>query len=197
MQPQTEAMSGTGMWAKVAWQCEGASTLALAITKSEQVLDYLDQAIESGNASAGCVDALLARWKHAALVSVVFSIDPNDKLGPGGGVSSLQSIPYQIRFENLNTRTVSARQVTVRDVLSNSLDLNTLSLDAINLFGTVHLLPVPGSKQYSRDVDLGHDNLIGADHGESGRAGAAADLDVHHAGQDGRWRRLPIRCWAS
>ncbi|OLE24869.1 MAG: hypothetical protein AUI36_32870 [Cyanobacteria bacterium 13_1_40CM_2_61_4] len=46
------------------------------------------------------------------------------------------------------------------DPLANTLDLNTLSLDAIDLFGTVHLLPAPGSKQYTHDVDLGHDNLI-------------------------------------
>src|SRR5262249_42589020 len=39
-------------------------------------------------------------------------------------------------------------------------DLNSLSLDAIDLFGTVHLLPAPGSKQYTHDVDLGQNNLI-------------------------------------
>ena len=98
--PQLDAMSGTGIWAKEAWQCEGAVDLNTAIAKSEQVLDYLDLPIEQGSAPTGCGDALLPQWRQVLPIHVVFAIDPNDKLAPQGTVSSLQSIPYSIRFEN-------------------------------------------------------------------------------------------------
>src|SRR5215813_14253647 len=105
-------------------------------------------------------DAMLSQWRQVLPIYVVFAIDPNDKLAPQGTVSSLQSIPYSIRFENQASSLVAARQVTLIDPLPTALDLNTLSLDAIDLFGTVHLSPAPGSRQYTHDVDLGHDNLI-------------------------------------
>src|SRR4029453_4455797 len=130
-----EAMSGTGIWAKGAWQCEGAGTLAAAIAKSEQVLDYLDGPIESGTAASGCDDALEPRWRATMVVNVVFAVDPNDRMGPGGPVSSQQSIPYSIRFENLSTSTAWARQVTLGDPLSTHLDLHTLTLAAIHSLG--------------------------------------------------------------
>jgi hypothetical protein len=158
--PQMDGMSGTQMWAKIAWQCEGATDLTTATAKSKQVLDYLEAVIETGTAPSGCSDALLPQWRGLLPIQVVFSIDPNDKLGPTGTVSSTQSIPYSIRFENLATATASVRVLTVVDPLSTTLDLNSLGLDAIDLFGTVQLLPAPGSKQYSHDVDLGHDNLM-------------------------------------
>jgi len=156
-----EAMSGTGIWAKEAFQCEGTPDLNTSITHAQQVLDLLDGAIENGTLpAAGCGDAMLPQWRQVLPIHVVFAIDPNDKLAPQGTVSSLQSIPYSIRFENQASSSVAARQVTLVDPLPTALDLNTLSLDAIDLFGTVHLLPAPGSKQYTHDVDLGHDNLM-------------------------------------
>jgi hypothetical protein len=158
--PQIAALSGIGLWAKVAWQCEGATTLPNALVKSEQVLDYLDQAVETETAAAGCGDVLLPRWRDRLAVHVVFSIDPNDKLGPTGTVSSLQAIPYSIRFENLSSATAAVRTLTVTDALATSLDLTTVSLGEIDLFGTVHLIPGAGSQQYTQDLDLGHDNLL-------------------------------------
>ena len=158
--PGLEAISGTGLWAKEAWECEGTPDLNTSITHSKQVLDFLEAAVEQGIVPAGCGDPLLAQWRSSQTLHVVFSIDPNDKLAPVGTVSSLQAIPYSIRFENLAGASAATRQVTVVDPLPTSLDLNTLSLEAVDLFGTVHLLPPPGSKQFTHDVDLGHDNLI-------------------------------------
>ena len=159
--PGLEGMSGTGIWAKEAFQCEGTPDLNTSITHAKQVLDLLEGAVESGTLpAAGCGDAMLAQWRQVLNIHVVFAIDPNDKLAPQGTVSSLQSIPYSIRFENQASSSVAARQVTLVDPLPTALDLSTLSLDAIDLFGSVHLLPPPGSKQYTHDVDLGHDNLM-------------------------------------
>ena len=159
--PGLEGMSGTGIWAKEAFQCEGTPDLNTSITHAKQVLDLLEGAVENGTLpAAGCGDAMLAQWRQVLNIHVVFAIDPNDKLAPQGTVSSLQSIPYSIRFENQASSSVAARQVTLVDPLPTALDLSTLSLDAIDLFGSVHLLPPPGSKQYTHDVDLGHDNLM-------------------------------------
>jgi hypothetical protein len=160
--PGIDGMSGTGIWAKNAWECEGSMNLGDAEARSQLVLDLLDNAIENGTypSTGGCGDAMLAQWRQVLSIHVVFAIDPNDKLGPAGTVSSQQPIPYSIRFENQASSSVAARQVTLVDPLPSTLDLNTLSLDAIDLFGSTHLIPPPGSKQYAVDVDLGHDNLI-------------------------------------
>ena len=158
--PQLEAVSGMGIWAKEAWQCEGATDLTSAQAKAAQVVGYLESWTETSPPPAGCEDAFLPIWRPTRTVHVVSSIDPNDKLSPAGSISSTQAVPYSIRFENLAQASASARQVTVVDQLATSFDLNSLSLDAIDLFGTVHLLPPPGSKQYTHDVDLGQNNLM-------------------------------------
>jgi trimeric autotransporter adhesin len=151
---QAEALSGTGTWAKVAFQCEGAGSLALAIAKSEQILDDLEGAIEGGPVAPSCQDFLSPRWRGVLAVSVVSSIDPNDKLSPQGPVSSQQAIPYSIRFENLASAGASAQRVIVTDALAQSLDLATFTLGAVT-FGSYHLNPPPGAQQFSWDVDLG------------------------------------------
>jgi trimeric autotransporter adhesin len=152
--PQITTMSGTGIWAKVAWQCEGAGTLAAAIAKSEQILDHLDNSIEHGTAASGCQDAMLARWRQLMVVRVVSSIDPNDKLSPQGPVSAQQAIPYSIRFENLAVAGANTQKVIISDVITQNLDLSTFTLDAVS-FGSYHLSPPPGTQQFSWDVDLG------------------------------------------
>jgi hypothetical protein len=158
--PQLDAVGSLGIWAKGMWECEGATTLAQADGKGSLILGSLDSYLEQGTSPSGCEDAFLSTWRQVRTIHVVSSIDPNDKLGPVGTVSSTEAIPYSIRFENLSTATAPARQVTVADQLPASLDLSTLSLSSIDLFGTVHLVPPPGSSQFSHDVDLGHDNLI-------------------------------------
>src|SRR5262249_45590733 len=39
--PGIAALSGSGVWAKIGWQCEGAGTLPSAVAKAEQVLDFM------------------------------------------------------------------------------------------------------------------------------------------------------------
>src|SRR5207237_7023341 len=111
--PQFLALSGPALWAKVAWNCEGAGTLAAALAKSEQVLDYLEGPVEGASAPAGCEAALGTWWREALAVSVVTSIDPNDKLGAQGTLTGTQAFPYSIRFENLASASAPAQQVIV------------------------------------------------------------------------------------
>ena len=40
--PSIEALNGVAVWAKIAWQCEGDTTLATALVKAKQVLDFMD-----------------------------------------------------------------------------------------------------------------------------------------------------------
>ena len=158
--PQLDAVGSLGIWAKGMWACEGAATLSQANGKAGLVIGTLENYAEHGAPPAGCEDAFLATWQQARTIHVVTSIDPNDKLSPPGLISATQAIPYSIRFENLAQASASARQVTVVDQLGPNLDLSSFSLDAIDLFGTVHLLPTPGAKNYTHDVDLGQNNLM-------------------------------------
>jgi hypothetical protein len=164
--PQLEALSGAGVWAKIGWQCEGATTLPAALVKSEQVLDYMVQPVDvPGSAIAGCGDVLPPRWRDTLLVTIVGAIDPNDKLGahgagPSGLIGSDQNLPYVIRFENLESATAPAQEVVITDVLDRTvLDLTTLSLDRIT-FGNRIVQPSPGLTSYGTDVDLRPQNNL-------------------------------------
>ncbi len=153
--PQLKALSGVGVWSKIAWQCEGAGTLAAALAKAEQVLDYMVTPIEvPGSAIATCNDVLPPRWRDSLLVTIVTSFDPNDKLGAQGTLSAQQPIPYSIRFENASTATAAAQQVVISDPLTlSTLDPGTVSLDVIT-FGNIHIVPPPGLSSYATQVDL-------------------------------------------
>jgi hypothetical protein len=153
--PSLLALSGIGVWAKVAWQCEGATTLPQALTRAEQVLDYMVQPVEvPGSAIGACSNVLPPRWRDTLIVTIVTSIDPNDKLGLQGSLPLHQAIPYEIRFENLSTATAPAQQVVISDPLDVSkLDPNSVSLDVIT-FGSVHIVPPPGLRSYATQVDL-------------------------------------------
>jgi hypothetical protein len=160
-----QALSGIGLWAKIAWQCEGAATLPAALAEAEEVLDFMLQPVESGVAQAGCEVALVPRWQDRRTIQIVTSVDPNDKLGINGvGPSRLigraELLPYSIRFENLQTASAPAQEVVVTDALDGTvLDLNTVTLSAIK-FGrrangfpwTVE--PPPGLNSYTTQVDL-------------------------------------------
>jgi hypothetical protein len=153
--PEVEALSGVGVWAKEAWQCEGAATLPAALTKAEQVLDYMVGPVEvAGSAGGACGDVLPPRWRDTLVVTLVGSIDPNAKLGSQGTASVAQAIPYSILFENLNSATAPAQQVVVSDPLNVAVvDPATVSLDAIT-FGNVRIVPPPGLRSYATQVDL-------------------------------------------
>jgi hypothetical protein len=152
--PEWTALSGIGLWAKVGWACEGAASLAAAIAEAQETMDFVRSTIQEGTASGACTEALLPRWRDTLSVTVVFAVDPNDKLGPHGSVARDQSVPYSVRFENLETASADAQQVVVVDALDlAAFDPATASLDAIT-FGDVRLVPPPGLASYSTEVDL-------------------------------------------
>jgi hypothetical protein len=152
--PDVEALSGIGVWAKIAWQCEGSTTMPAALVKAEQALDYMEAPFESGAAILACSDVLPPRWRDSLLVTIVSSYDPNDKLGAQGNLPLLQAIPYSIRFENASTATAPAQQVVVSDPLNTAVvDPATVSLDAIT-FGSIRIVPPPGLRSYATQVDL-------------------------------------------
>lgn len=160
-----QALSGIGLWAKIAWQCEGAASLPAALVKAEQVLDLMLQPVEGASVPAGCAVALAPRWQDSLAVRVVTSVDPNEKLGAGGVgpnrlIGSEQLLPYSIQFENQQTATAPAQEVRVMDALDGTkLDLNTVSLGTIKFGKRANGLPwtiepPPGLSSYTKDVDL-------------------------------------------
>jgi trimeric autotransporter adhesin len=152
--PHIETLSAIALWAKVAWNCEGAASLPAALAEAEQALDFMAGAIETGSATAGCENVTKPQWRDVQTVSVVGSVDPNDKLGLAGTLSGQVVLPYSIRFENFATATAPAQDVIVTDQLDGSvLDLGTVSLDQI-AFGNRRIFPPPGLASYSTTVDL-------------------------------------------
>jgi CSLREA domain-containing protein len=96
------------------------------------------------------------------------SLDPNDKVGPGGPggfIDGLTPLPYTINFENIATATGEAYEVTVTDQLDvTKYDLTTFGLGPIS-FGD-RIVPVPpGLQSFSTEVDLrpGVNILVGID----------------------------------
>jgi RHS repeat-associated protein len=92
----------------------------------------------------------------------VFSIDPNDKIGPGGAgpgnfVAGDAALPYKIDFENDPTATAPAQVVTISDILSPNFDLDTFELTGIK-FGDVVLTPPPGSQYFTATVQMTQDD---------------------------------------
>ncbi|MGC9348407.1 MAG: RHS repeat-associated core domain-containing protein, partial [Anaerolineae bacterium] len=83
------------------------------------------------------------------------AVDPNEKTGPAGHgaenyVAPGQSLAYRVDFENLESATAPAQIVTIRDPLSEHLDLSTFELTEIG-FGDM-LIAVPGGRQYYQTV---------------------------------------------
>jgi RHS repeat-associated protein len=84
--------------------------------------------------------------------------DPNDITGPGGFgpsgfVSSNQSFPYTIQFQNQPTATAPAQVVEVTETLDPNLDWSTFQLGDFG-FGGIEVVAPPGLSAYSTRLDL-------------------------------------------
>jgi hypothetical protein len=99
-----------------------------------------------------------------AAVSVVESVDPNDKEGPLGlgtphYLTGDPPLPYAIKFENLPSATAPAQKVVVTD----KLDLSTLMPGTFQLgpmtFGSQVVTPPPGVYAYSNTVPYPAQNV--------------------------------------
>jgi len=165
-----DALNGLAIWAKEAWNCEGAGTIGAAQTAAEAVLDFMLQPVAGTAVPADCEVALVPRWQDRKLVTIVSSLDPNEKFGPGGSgpsrtIAKDEPVAYTIQFENVEAATAPAQEVVVGDLLDDAtLDYSTLNLGIIT-FGDRVLYPPPGLKNYATDIDLrpGTDLLVRLD----------------------------------
>ncbi|TVQ96246.1 MAG: hypothetical protein EA399_16215, partial [Desulfovibrionales bacterium] len=91
---------------------------------------------------------------------VIASWDPNEKttvagFGDGNHVRGGSQLSYRIDFENYASATAPAQIVTIRDVLSEHLDLGTLELAEIG-FGEVMINVPPGLQYFETVVDYAY-----------------------------------------
>jgi parallel beta-helix repeat protein len=106
-----------------------------------------------------CEGVLKESWRSVKPINVVGSIDPNDKSGPAGYGSekfttSDHSWGYMINFENIETATASAQEVTITDQLDiTKLDIETFNFGTVS-FGTHEITFPEGTKSFATTVDL-------------------------------------------
>jgi RHS repeat-associated protein len=89
---------------------------------------------------------------------VAGSLDPNDKLAPGGFgdaayIRADSSLAYEVRFENESAATAPARLVSVTDTLDPSLDLSTFELTEIDFANQSIIIP-SGLDSYDAMVSM-------------------------------------------
>ncbi|MDE5122926.1 MAG: hypothetical protein O4965_23915, partial [Trichodesmium sp. St19_bin1] len=94
-----------------------------------------------------------------SLVDIGTSFDPNDIIGPAGvgeenWLTSPQTLPYTIRFENDPEKAdAPAVFVTVTQQLDSDLDWNTFELGNFG-FGDINIEIPPGYQNYTERIDL-------------------------------------------
>jgi subtilase family serine protease len=101
-------------------------------------------------------------------VRVVRATDPNEKLGPNGRddafISTLQSVPFAIYFENVAGASAPARQVRLVDNLSADWDWQKMRLTEF-VFGDVVIPVPPGYSYYHTTYSLPSGLLLEIDAG--------------------------------
>ena len=92
-------------------------------------------------------------------VTIVTSMDPNDKIGPMGVGDSHEierddALNYIVYFENKKDAEAPAQEVYIRDQLDTRIfDFETLSLGQMS-FGDNLVAPPPGLDRYETEIDL-------------------------------------------
>jgi len=127
------------------------------------VVDVALKVVAKILSTGGTIIACARAFPHNALSSLVLEIvtavDPNNKVGlPGVGEAHFIALDtlmsYSIHFENLDTATAPAQEVTISDHLdSTTMDLDSVTLGPILLGGTT-VVPPPGLSQYNSVIDL-------------------------------------------
>lgn len=90
---------------------------------------------------------------------IVFSWDPNDKLslageGEGRHISTIAEMPYQIRFENVDSASAPAQVVVITDTLDLAVfDVNTFRLGTIEIADEVIAEPPHGVTSFTTIID--------------------------------------------
>ncbi|WP_346320704.1 T9SS type A sorting domain-containing protein [Chitinophaga sp. YIM B06452] len=108
-----------------------------------------------------CVEVIGLRiYKSVKNITVVTSLDPNDKAGPSRGKDNpyfegRTPMPYVIHFENKNTATAAAQEVLIIDTLDTKVfDLSTFTLGEISFGKNTKIVPPPGVQEFAATVDL-------------------------------------------
>lgn len=124
------------------------------------VINAFGRAFEISMGSKVCFDFMYPKIKSVSKsVFTINSIDPNEKNGNSGALSSpyinsLFPINYFIHFENADTATAPAQTVLLIDTLDKiKLDLNTFQLTSIGFADTIISIPT-GRKSFTTNVDL-------------------------------------------
>ena len=89
---------------------------------------------------------------------LVFAFDPNDIIGPAGvgpenHVRVDASMPYTIRFENIDTATAPAQEVFVTQQLDADLDLSSFEFQSFG-WGDLEFTVSAGLQAFNRVIDL-------------------------------------------
>lgn len=120
------------------------------------VLSAIDLALAANNILVACFDLGVKGLN----IQIVGSFDPNDKTGSNGAgpprfLSGEEPFLYAIFFENLETATAPAQEVTITDRLDVSkFDLDTFKFGPI-AFNTTKVTPsLSVSSEFDRNVDL-------------------------------------------
>jgi hypothetical protein len=97
-----------------------------------KVADYIKRALIPGNPCADFLRRILGKDKD---INVVTSIDPNEKAGSRGyGISGFTRLDdplfYTIYFENVDSATASAEDITIVDTLDTNFNWKSLAFDS-------------------------------------------------------------------
>jgi hypothetical protein len=98
--------------------------------------------------------------KKIVPLKIVFSSDPNDKVGAQGAgaqhfIAGFEPMRYSIFFENKPEATAPAQDVVITDQLDVSkFDLSTFSLGPVSFGKDRIVTPPPGLSEWTTDVDL-------------------------------------------
>ena len=164
------AVAGTSFMAGMLGLATSAADCAVTATGVGAVaLTVMKNAANAGGIGAAAADVEMAcsadDFGELDLQSI-FSLDPNEKVGPYGSgedryLAGDQSLNYSIYFENLNSATAPAQEVVIIDTLDLSkLDLNSFSLGDINWGSEQKLLIPPGLSVFHTEVDLRPDHEL-------------------------------------
>lgn len=106
-------------------------------------------------------DRLAAAVFHEQTLSIVGSVDPNDKYalagaGPERWVQPSQVLPFEVVFENKTNAAAPAQEVLVMDDLDPRYDWSTFELKSI-AFNDAKLTVPPGLQRFTGSATVGSD----------------------------------------
>lgn len=142
----------------------------IACGTNEDTIRGVEGLVRQG--SCGTINAEAARQLAAAgfpeceagTIDEVASFDPNDILGPAGvgpeyHIDALATLPYTVRFENLEDATAPAAEVLVTAILDDDLNLDTFQFGSFG-FGEL-VFDVPADlDQYETRIQVRADLLV-------------------------------------